>query len=40
MLQDLNPNAYARTCCMYVTGYCHLLGMWKTKKYISCHPAT
>jgi len=23
MQQDLNPNAYAQTCCMFVSGYFH-----------------
>jgi len=32
MLQDFNPNAYASTCCMFVSGYFHLLGMRKTRK--------
>ena len=36
MLQDLNPNAYASTCCMFVSGYFHLLGKRKTRKYIPC----
>ena len=36
MLQDLNPNAYACTCCMFVSGYFHLLCMRKSRKYISC----
>jgi len=36
MLQDLNPNACACTCCMFVSGYFHLLGMRKTRRYIAC----
>jgi len=34
--KDLNPNVYASTCCMFVSGYFHLLGMRKTRKYILC----
>jgi len=33
MLQDSSPNAYASTCCMFVSGYFHLLGMQKTEVY-------
>jgi len=36
MLQDLNPNAYASTCYMFVSGYFHLLGMRKTRNNIPC----
>jgi len=36
MLQDLNPNVYVSTCCMFVSGYFHLLGMRKTRKHIPC----
>jgi len=36
MLQDLNPNVYASTFCMFVSGYFHLLGMRKTRKFIPC----
>jgi len=36
MLQDLNPNAYASTCWMFISGYFHLLGMRKARKYIAC----
>jgi len=36
MLQDLNPNVYASTCCMFVSGYFNLLGMRMTRKYIQC----
>jgi len=34
MLQDLNPSVYASTCCMFVFGYFHLLGMQRTRKYM------
>jgi len=37
MLQVSNPNAYASTCCMFVSGYFHLLGMRKTLKYNIYH---
>jgi len=37
MLQDSNPNTYASTCCMFVSGYFHLLGMRKTRKYRLYH---
>ena len=36
MQQDLNPNVFASTCCMFVPGYFHLLGMRKTRKYTPC----
>ena len=36
MLQDINPNAYASTCCIFVSGYFHLLGMRKAKQCIPC----
>jgi len=29
MLQDLNPNVYASTCCMFVSGY---FNFWACKR--------